>query len=129
MRHCIGLKFQQMNQKLNMLSAKLNSASPKVRFENQRIYLDSLQDKLIQEMTQKIGNCRHQYELLLTRLNGLSPTAKLVGGYGYIEHENGYAIKSVKDVKEQDVFSVTVWDGTIEGVVTKIDEKTERNNG
>lgn len=129
MRKCAGQKLRQMNQKWGMLSARLNSASPKVRLENQKIYLDSLQDKVMQGMLQKMGNCRHQYEILLTKLNGLSPTAKLVGGYGYIEHQDGYAIRSIADVKEQDNFSVTVWDGTIEGVVTKIEEKVEQENG
>lgn len=128
-RKCAGQKLQQMNQKWGMLSARLNSASPKVRLENQKIYLDSLQDKLMQGMLQKMGNRRHQYEILLTKLNGLSPTAKLVGGYGYIEHQDGHAIRSVEDVKEQDNFSVTVWDGTIEGVVTKIEEKVGQGNG
>lgn len=129
MRKCAGQKLQQLNQKWGMLSARLNSASPKVRLENQKIYLDSLQDKLMQGMLQKMGNRRHQYEILLTKLNGLSPTAKLVGGYGYIEHQDGHAIRSVADVKEQDNFSVTVWDGTIEGVVTKIEEKVGQENG
>lgn len=128
-RKCAGQKLQQMNQKWGMLSARLNSASPKVRLENQKIYLDSLQDKLMQGMLQKMGKRRHQYEILLTKLNGLSPTAKLVGGYGYIEHQDGHAIRSVEDVKEQDNFSVTVWDGTIEGVVTKIEEKVGQENG
>lgn len=128
-RKCAGQKLQQMNQKWGMLSARLNSASPKVRLENQKIYLDSLQDKLMQGMLQKMGKRRHQYEILLTKLNGLSPTAKLVGGYGYIEHQDGHAIRSVEDVKEQDNFSVTVWDGTIEGVVTKIEEKVGQGNG
>lgn len=129
MRKCAGQKLQQMNHKMGMLSAKLNSASPKVRFENQKIYLDSLQDKLMQGMLQKMGNRRHQYEILLAKLNGLSPTAKLVGGYGYIERQDGHTIRSVADVKEQDTFSVTVWDGTIEGVVTGIEEKVEKKNG
>lgn len=128
-RKCAGQKLQQMNQKWGMLSARLNSASPKVKLENQKIYLDSLQDKLMQGMLQKMGKRRHQYEILLTKLNGLSPTAKLVGGYGYIEHQDGHAIRSVEDVKEQDNFSVTVWDGTIEGVVTKIEEKVGQGNG
>lgn len=129
MRKCAGQKLQQMNHKMGMLSAKLDSVSPKVRLENQKIYLDSLQDKVMQGMLQKMGNRRHQYEILLAKLNGLSPTAKLVGGYGYMERQDGHAIRSVADVKEQDMFSVTVWDGTIEGVVTRIEEKMEKENG
>lgn len=125
MRQCMAQHFRQADQKLNMLSAKLNSVSPKVKLENQMIFVDSLQDKLIQEMEQKLKKRQHKYEILLTRLNGLSPTAKLVGGYGYIEHGDGQAVKSAADVTERDTIAVTVWDGTISGVVTKIEKKVE----
>lgn len=129
MRQCMSRYLWQYSQKLNMLSAKLGSVSPRVRFENQKIYLDSLQDKLVQEMQQKYKKQRHRYELLLTKLNGLNPTAKLMGGYGYIERGDGRTICSVSDVQEQDSFSVTVWDGIISGVVTQTEKKVERKNG
>ena len=111
-------------QQFDMLSARMSSASPDTRLANQKIYLDSLQDKLCQAADQKYRNRSHCFDLLLTRLNGLSPTAKLVGGYGYMEREDGVTIKSVSDVKEQDHFTVTLWDGTIEGIVTQIEQQS-----
>lgn len=74
---------------------------------------------------EKYNRRRHQFELLLARLDGLSPTAKLTGGYGYIEDQNGAPVHSVQDVKPQDSISVTVQDGTIEATVVKITEKSE----
>lgn len=118
----------QEQKHIQMLSARLEKNSPKMKFENQKIYLDSLQDRICLAGKGKYEKKRHQYEILLAKLNGLSPTAKLVGGYGYIETEDNAAIKSVTDIKENDKISVRIWDGTIEGVVTNI-EKMEKING
>lgn len=116
--------FKRNSQKLQMLSVKLDNLSPKNRLQNQTMYLDTLQDRLAALMNQSLQKNKHQYEILLARLNGLSPTAKLVGGYGYIEGENGKAVKSVQDIHKDSHFSVTIWDGTIEGIVKDV-KKTE----
>ena len=129
MTQCMLQRIRQAEQKLQVLSAKLDSISPQNRFANQRIYLDSLEERMRKVMQDKYYRRNHQYELLLTRLNGLSPTAKLVGGYGYLENEQGSPVKSIADVKEKETFSATVWDGRIEGIVTKIEQKTEKKNG
>lgn len=129
MKQCMLQRIRQASQKLQMLSAKLDLVSPQSRFENQRIYLDSLEERLIKAVKDKYIKRNHSYELLLTRLNGLSPTAKLTGGYGYLEDERGNPVKSISDVKEKETFSATLWDGKIEGVVTKIEHKMEKKNG
>ena len=121
-------RMQNNIQRLQMLSARLDSLSPKNRLENQSMYLDSLQDKLMLAMRTAFNNNQHRFQLLLTRLDGLSPTAKLVGGYGYIEGKNGNTVKSIQEIREGDTFAVTVWDGRIEGVVTRI-EKMENGYG
>lgn len=122
---CMTRQFRQTSQQLQMLSAKLDRVSPKVKYENKMIYLDSLQDRLMQGVEYKFKNRQHKYEIMLTRLNGLSPTSKLVGGYGYIENKDGQAVKSVQDVKAEETFAVTVHDGTIFGVVKKIEKKVD----
>lgn len=155
-------KLQQLEQKLQQVmtqklhrnkmyldnvAARLERVSPMTRFQNQRIYVDSLQERLTQIMTkryeearrqyertaeripaafsEKYNRRRHQFELLLARLDGLSPTAKLTGGYGYIVDSKGAPICSVRNVKEHDSISVTVQDGTMEANIVKITEKSE----
>lgn len=114
----MSYRLTNANQKLQMLSVLLERLSPENKLQNQLIYLDSLQDQLVAIMNEKLSKQKHRYEILLTRLNGLSPTAKLVGGYGYVEKKDGEALKSIKEIKEQENFSVTLWDGKLEGVVT-----------
>jgi exodeoxyribonuclease VII large subunit len=80
-------------------------------------------------MKGKLEQNLHRYEMLLARMNGLSPTAKLTGGYGYIADYNQQPIKSVMDVKEKDSFTVTIRDGQIEGRVVAIHKEMEREDG
>lgn len=127
MKQSVQKRILQEQKYMQMLSARLEKVSPKMRLENQKIYLDSLQERIRAATEIKYEKRNHQYEILLARLHGLSPTAKLTGGYGYIESKNRQTVKSVTDLKEKDSFSVRVWDGTIEGVVTGI--KKEKING
>lgn len=124
LRH-LGRNRQYMQE----LSARLNSVSPLTRFQNQKIYLDSLQDRLLAAVQKKYDKSRHYYEILLTRLDGLSPTAKLAGGYGYIEKEDGTAFTSVTDVKENEEITVTIQDGRVTGRITRIEKKVKRKHG
>lgn len=129
LKQCMLQRIRQASQKLHILSAKLDLVSPQSRLENQKIYLDSLQEQIKQAVKDQYQKRNHQYELMLEKLNGLSPTAKLVGGYGYIENEQGTPVKSILDMKEKESFSVTIWDGRAEGIVTKIEHKMEKKDG
>ena len=89
------------------------------------MYLDSLQDRLTATVNQKFVKAQHRYAIYATRLHGLSPTAKLVGGFGYVETEEGTALRSVDDVKKDSNIVITVSDGQISAVVDRV----EKNGG
>lgn len=112
-------------KKLQMLSVKLDRLSPENKLHNQMMYLDSLQDRLTATLNQKFVKAQHRYALYATRLHGLSPTAKLVGGFGYVETEDGIALRSVDDVKKDSNIVITVSDGQISAVVDRV----EKNGG
>ncbi len=111
-------------QKMQMLSVKLERLSPKNRLHNQMMYLDTLQDRLMTLVKQNFTKKQQTCILMAAKLHGLSPTAKLVGGFGYIEREDGNALKSIADVERDQTISVTVWDGKIDAVVMQIHEST-----
>ncbi|MGN0154886.1 MAG: exodeoxyribonuclease VII large subunit [Lachnospiraceae bacterium] len=123
MRQFMLRRIRQEQQHLLTLEAKLNAVSPMTKFQNQKIYLDALQDRLIAASQELYLKRRHRYELLLTKLDGLSPTAKLTGGYGYIETEQGTAVRSVEDLTINDGLTITLWDGRIRGIVTGLEEQ------
>lgn len=128
MNHGMYQRILHAKQRTEMLSAKLERSSPIAKFERQCTKYNILLSGLQQSIERKYKEYLHQYELLLTKVNSLSPTEKLIGGYGYLERSDGKIIKSVKDVKEQDCFKVTVCDGTIEGCVTKIEKNGENKH-
>ncbi len=116
--------LQRKTQKLQVYAATIERLSPENRLRNQMLYLDSLQDRFYVGMQQFLSNKKHQCDLLATRLHGLSPTAKLIGGYGHIENGTGDSLKSVDDVKIEDTLRITVWDGTIDAVVKRKTKQT-----
>lgn len=113
-------KVSVKKQRFDMLSAKLSKASPSNRLNNQKIYLDTLQDKMNLSIETKMNRRNHCFDLLLTKLNGLSPTAKLVGGYGYIETQKAEPLSSIEDVKKGDNLTLYISDGTIETTVKQV---------
>lgn len=129
MRQLVVQHFQRQSGKLQILQSRLEKASPQNQLESQKIYLDRLQDHFLQTMKGKYEGRLHRYEMLLAKMNGLSPTAKLTGGYGYIANSHNQPVKSVTEVKEKDTFTVTLRDGQIEGRVMAIYKDLERENG
>ena len=65
----------------------------------------------------KLKEKKYQLQLKIERLEGLSPLQKLKQGYSYVvdnEHKN---IKSICQVKKDDVLKVYVTDGIIDARV------------
>ena len=54
----------------------------------------------------------NRFRMALTEMNGLSPTAKLINGFGYITHEDK-PVLSVAEVRPGEEVSLTLHDGEI----------------
>lgn len=115
----IRLKLSSYWYRLEKYEAGLSLLNPKAKLENQTQYLSDAYDRLKNAMNNKFNDYKHKYELLSIRLNGLSPTAKLVGGFGYIENKDK-PVTDIKDVKIGDKLDITIKGGRIETVVESI---------
>ncbi|MBO4838614.1 MAG: exodeoxyribonuclease VII large subunit [Lachnospiraceae bacterium] len=62
---------------------------------------------------------KHRFELTVARLHGLSPTAKLVKGFGYISLA-GAPLVSVEQAQPGDTVEIRIHDGALEAGVTHI---------
>ena len=87
-------------------------------FNNQQ-RLSDLKDSMDHIMDNKFQNLKHRLAIDMERLNGLSPTAKLINGFGYLSSEDK-PVNSVNDVKINDTLEVTIHDGTIVSQVIEI---------
>ena len=70
-------------------------------------------------MHRKHEQYKNRFQILAERLNGLSPSAKLVNGFGYIAKQEE-PVKSVEEIQKDDTVTIRVHDGVIETVVTDV---------
>lgn len=129
MRLLMDRKLSMYQMRLQGLERHLSGYHPKQRLDNQRIYLDELSDRLYHIWEQKFQSCQHRLELLAARLHGLSPTVKLIGGFGYVADEQGRPVTGVGEVAAGDKVSVTVHDGVIQAQVTAVQTVETFNSG
>ena len=106
---------------LENLNMRLLSLDPKRRLEERMQTLDKLTDAMRQAMDSKCKDRRHRLELYAERLNGLSPSAKLIRGFGYIEHE-GAPLTEIDRVSVGDQIDITVKTGSLSAEVKEIRE-------
>lgn len=112
-------KVSLYEARLESFQTKLLHLSPITRLEQQNQYLSILYDRMKSCMEKKYTNADHRLAVLTTRLHGLSPTAKLVGGFGYIE-TGDKPIGNIHDVKTGDTVNITIQSGRIETTVTGV---------
>ncbi len=121
---------KEMERKLRLLkmlesqyTESLRLLSPSGRIRDRLIRLDQYQDELNHLMNEKITLLRHQLEVDIERMKGLSPLDRLKGGYSYIADSQGNNIRSIKGIKENDELSVYVSDGVIKATVDSVEKR------
>ena len=76
-----------------------------------RLYAADCQDRLSLLMEQKVTAAKHQLELYIDELKGLSPLYKLKGGYSYVAKEDGSSVKSVGEISPGQELVLHMQDG------------------
>lgn len=71
---------------------------------------------------------RHRLELIISRLDGLSPLKRIGGGYGFITDEKDRRLESIDQVKAGDGIRVRVRDGSVEAVVSNVSPSPIKEN-
>lgn len=98
---------------------RLEASRPEKLLEKRKQEYDMLSKILSRNMLDKYQRTAEKFNYLVAKLNGLSPTAKLVNGFGYIAVE-GEALTTAKAVSKGDSLKVTVSDGEINAVVEDV---------
>lgn len=103
----------------------LQHASPEDVIRQKRLYLAECQERLGMLMERRVTSARHQMELYIQELKGLSPLYKLQGGYAYTADREGNHIQSVKQLQEGQELSLTFQDGSAGVMVKKVKSHSE----
>ena len=115
--------FKEKQERLENLT-KLLQMSFRNLFEAKREIPQRLYESIRENMRQALEERCHRFEVALTRLNGLSPSAKLVNGFGYITKEDR-PVTDTKMVNVGDEIEIRIHDGMIRAGVTDV----RRNEG
>ena len=110
---------RRYQMKLQQYQITIANFEPRFQLQEQKMHLAELEEQIHAVMKNKMTDYQHKLELYTKELHGLSPTAKLINGFGYIEGSNGEPVTSVKKVMEGDQISLTISDGTI---ITKAEQ-------
>ncbi len=89
----------------------LQHSSPEDLVRQKKMYLADCQERLRFVMERKVLSARHQLELYIQELKGLSPLNKLQAGYSYTEDMEGNPIRSVEQLQEGQALKLTLQDG------------------
>lgn len=115
---CMYNVLSSVKASYNIFSTRLEACAPQRRLADNRQQLESLRQQLDLIMDGIIKDDRHRLKLSAAKISTLSPLAKLSGGFGYLENQDGKAVKSVDDVECGELIKIRMSDGTLMAEVT-----------
>ncbi len=106
--------------RLDKYAMQLQFHSPVSRIREQKQRSLRLEEQLQEHMEHILRSRRHDLDLYIERIKGLSPLEKLRSGFSYVEDESGHNIRSVEGVCQGQRLTIRVQDGSINAQVTEV---------
>lgn len=116
-------KIAVYRNEIKHLTLRLDYASPVYQIRQKRQQLIDMEQKLFQQMQGVIIKKRHQLELYIEKIEGLSPLKKLKHGYSLVLNSENEVINCLDNVKEKDSLRICVTDGDIIAEVNEVIKK------
>ena len=116
-------KIQLERLRMREYQTKLKYLHPEHKLRDLRQRLSDMEDRLRGGMEGRLMDARHKLAVYVEMMKGLSPVGKLNQGYSYVQGASGRAVKSIRDVEEEDRLSVYVTDGIVYAVVDGVKEE------
>ena len=120
----IGNTIKRRFLLLDSRRERLERYSPEAVLVQKQDRLKKLADGLERAMISVVDQRKHRLEVMIARMHGLSPTAKLIGGFGYVTAD-GKPVTDVGAVKPDDNILIRLHDGEIETKVLKVNRLSE----
>ncbi|MCR4845980.1 MAG: exodeoxyribonuclease VII large subunit [Eubacterium sp.] len=116
MDRAVRSRISETSLRLEGLRKRLEALSPEKLLHDRQQYLASLSDRMTLLMDGKFNSYKNRLGVAIARLDGLSPTAKLKNGFGYLE-SGGKPLESVSDVGSGDEIHITIHDGDLSAII------------
>ena len=119
MLQLLKLKISSYRKEIETLGLRLNYASPIYQIQQKRQNLIDMEERLTSLMMNQVMKKRHELQLYIERIHGLSPITQLNRGYALVVKGED-VVHSIDKVKKDDTVTISVKDGDIEAVVKDI---------
>ena len=119
MLQLLKLKISSYRKEIETLGLRLNYASPIYQIQQKRQNLIDMGERLTSHMMNQVMKKRHELQLYIERIHGLSPITQLNRGYALVVKGED-VVHSIDKVKKDDTVTISVKDGDIEAVVKDI---------
>lgn len=97
--------------------------NPMLKVNEERMYLDRVQQDLKIECERTLESKKQELQVLISRLDGLSPLGALARGFSVTKDKEGRLVRSVTQAKKGDSLEILVEDGRIRTMVTDTENK------
>lgn len=111
--------YHRKSHSLEIADARLKQNHPGGKVRDRQNQLERISENMQQNMQRTYQKKLASFDTLVATLHGLSPTAKLVNGFGYVQ-SNGKPVTSIEEIKPADKIQITISDGNIEAVVEQV---------
>lgn len=119
-------KINKSNNNLETYKLKINNLSPKTKVTNSIDKLNQIKEKINKSYYYTLEKYDNNLSNLQNKLILLNPMYQMKRGFTMTTDLKGNIIKSVQDVKKDDLVNIKFYDGNINA---KIIDKKENNNG
>ena len=118
----VDRKLRILRMQTEQKKQLLNSYSPIVRVREKKYQCIRSEELLEEAFLRTLNKKKHQVQIQIERLAGLSPLQKLQQGYSYMVDSNGKNVRSISQVKPEEMLEIYVTDGKI---MTKVESTTK----
>jgi len=105
--------------RLNTVKSSYVLKNPLATYEVKREKLINLSSLLNKEMNVILDNNKHKYEIMINKLDLLSPLNILSKGYSVVSKDDK-VIKNTKDLKVNDILNIRMSEGKVNAIVKEI---------
>lgn len=111
---------EKKRYELEQYRLRLQVHHPQRQLNEKKQHLADIEEKMGILMEQKLVDRRHRLALLSSRLQALSPLARLSKGFGFVTGEDGKRVESVQQAARGQNLAVRLADGTLRTKVTEV---------
>ncbi|MBE5936316.1 MAG: exodeoxyribonuclease VII large subunit [Lachnospiraceae bacterium] len=122
LNNIINGKIKEYVVKLESCKLKLTHLSPQYKIMQLKQQNDEYYNKINLLIKRKLDNTKHNLDIYIEKLNGLSPLSKLKSGFGIIKDSEDKVIKTVDKIKKDDKICVSFVDGDVIATVNNIEK-------